>query len=279
MLSSPRYPKRRTLLSKLLDGAMIFMAFIVVTTAISIGENGDPYEWHAPLVEQGPGTWVKPLGSNHEPIDVDYMLPVYFHAYSLSNGLPVKSEGWGMSSNVHRTIPESATFAPGRVILVARADLETPFNDAISGIPVYLANRSGDPLFLIAQDSRLPMIVEALDTAGIWRPIEYIPETICGNSFHVLRLPTYSYWSFVVPQYSGRFPTRMRLRLLVVKPGEHEIEYPNALADWHGGPMVDNQDVDLDTLYSNEWTGRINPGQFEQRQGHEGADLMDLYHE
>src|SRR6266850_692586 len=72
-----------------------------------------------------------------------------------------------------------------------------------------------------------------------WRPIEYLPNSWCGNSYHHLDLRPGRHWTFHAPVYAGVFRTQMRF--VLDQPALH--------------------------LVSNEFAGTINLEQFEKRQG------------
>ena len=102
-----------------------------------------------------------------------------------------------------------------------------------------------------AEDSRLAIIREAVGEDGEFHPIEYLPNSWCGNSYHTIFLPAGQAWSFVAPQYQGTLTTQMRFRL------EHKGE----------------------TLYSNTFEGQVNLSQFKGKQGHQPTNIMDPYNE
>ena len=112
-----------------------------------------------------------------------------------------------------------------------------------------LANDTGRRIAFPASDSRLSIVREALDPEGVWKPVEYLPSSWCGNSYHRVFLTDGKIWSFVAPVYRGSFETRMRFRLRA----------------------EDGQ------IYSNEFAGSVNLDQFSVRQGHEATSLMDPY--
>jgi hypothetical protein len=100
---------------------------------------------------------------------------------------------------------------------------------------VILANTTRETVAFHVADSRLRIVREALDVDGTWRPIEHLPYTFCGNSYHRVFLPPSHYWSFVAPVYAGSLATEMRFVL-----------YPDS-----------DQPV-----YSNQFPGFVNPEQF-----------------
>jgi hypothetical protein len=119
------------------------------------------------------------------------------------------------------------------------------------GCSLFLANGTNETVELAACDSRIPMIAEAY-VNGHWQPIEYLPSSWCGNSYHRVYLKPNQYWEFTVPRYNGKIKTRVRYRLAL----------PN-------GTFV----------YSNEIAAGINKKQLTVKQGHSAVDMMDPYNE
>jgi hypothetical protein len=192
------------------------------------------------------------LGVYPNAVKVDYMLRGYFYAGSpQSEGLG----GNGGSDNMPRQIGEISddlTATDGLHVL-AQVDEERPFARHYDGFRVIVANASSQPMRFAAQDSRLAIVHEALDPTGKWSPIEYLPSSWCGNSYHTLTLPARMYWEFAAPHYEGDFATRLRIRV-AVRDGNRER-----------------------FTYSDEFVSRIHRAQFRDRQGHQPSGLMDPY--
>ena len=73
-----------------------------------------------------------------------------------------------------------------------------------------------------------------------------MPESFCGHSHHILDLPPNHHWELTVPQYAGAFKTKLRVKLV----------YKTNL-----------ESNETAVIYSNEFTGSINPAQFWRRKG------------
>ena len=138
--------------------------------------------------------------------------------------------------------------AKAQLVLIALPDKPADFN-GYKGFKVILANRTKATVNFEAQDFRINIVREARDAAGRWRPIEYLPNSWCGNSYHHLDLRPGRHWTFHAPVYAGAFRTQMRF--VLDQPGLH--------------------------LVSNEFAGTINLEQFEKRQGHTPTNIMDPY--
>jgi hypothetical protein len=182
-------------------------------------------------------------------LNVAHMLRGYFYA-----GSAIADEaalgGFGPSDNLPRRLDRSDV-PPGAISLIALPEEGLPFEGASRGFRVILANTTRGQVALHASDSRLSIVREALAADGTWKPIEYLPSSWCGNSFHQVFLPAAQYWSFAAPDYEGTEHTTMRFVLR--------------------GLASDG------VIYSNEFSGWVNPGQFSVEQGHSPASLMDPY--
>ncbi len=211
------------------------------------------YAWNSQTVESGPvdtSTWeIEAVrGEDLEPLDIRFMARGYFHARSAFPDLETFG-GHGQSDNEPRRLRHD--LPRGRLLLIARPEQGVAFDSRYEGFQVTLANTTRRAVRFDAVDSRLSIVREALDRDGRWRPIEYLPSSWCGNSYHRVFLPPNHYWSFEAPRYSGSEETTMRFALEI---------------DGGAGPV-----------YSNEFAGTVNPEQFLVKQGHTPTSLMDPY--
>jgi hypothetical protein len=219
----------------------------LVAAGCAAGE-GTPGEYPTMVVDGRPVV----LGVRPNAVKVDYMLRGYFYA-----GSP-KSEGLGgngTSSNMPKPIGElkSVLTATDGLHVLALVDEERTFAKTYEGFRVVVANASNKPIEFSAQDARLYIVHEAQDETGAWRPIEYLPSSWCGNSYHTLTLPPRTYWDFTAPHYEGDFTTRVRIRVAL------------------------NDGENTRYTYSDEFASRINRKQFIEKQGHTATNIMDPY--
>ncbi len=183
-----------------------------------------------------------------EAANLPYMLRGYFRAAS---HVSVPS-GYAISDNRPSKIGDPVP--PGVLSLVAFPHRPERFEGLHAGFRVVLANATTEAIDFPASDSVLSVVREALDETGSWRPVEYLPRSWCGNSYHSVSLPPGEAWTFVAPVYTGTMETRMRFVLL-------------------------GEDGKTPRLISNEFPGRVNQAQFTQRQGHSPTSVMDPYDE
>ncbi len=109
------------------------------------------------------------------------------------------------------------------------------------GMRLLLVNSTDAAIQFNACDRALFIVLEALDADGNWRPVQHFPTMFCGNSFHRVSLDANEFWSLPQPLYEGEFQTKLRFALVGWEQGGQEQTY----------------------LFSNEFDGSINPGQFE----------------
>lgn len=181
---------------------------------------------------------------------VTYMLRGYFYASSsVLDSLALG--GYGGSSNFAKSVSSALPFAPQGLQLYIDTTQKATFAREFNGHTVFLVNATNTQVGFSAMDSRLSIHAEAL-IDNQWKPIEYLPSSWCGNSYHTLYLPAGQYWSFNAPVYTGNFKTKIRYKLT---------------------DKLRSKQV----LYSNEVTAFINKGQLTQQQGHQPTSLMDPY--
>jgi len=182
-------------------------------------------------------------------VSVKFMLRGYCYA-----GSRMKDDkalgGFGRSDNLPKKIMSHGAKSSGSCYLLAQPTVETTFGGN-KGMRLALVNGTKDVIVFNASDSRLSIIQEAKDESGNWRPIEYLPSSWCGNSYHRVFLGPGEYWTFPAPRYEGTFKTTLRFRL--------------------GHPRAKS------TLFSNEFEGSINPEQFTVQQPYNPQSIMDPY--
>ena len=188
-----------------------------------------------------------------EDTNVEFMTRGYFFA-----GSKIRDEqapgGFGTSRNFPKPLDPNLGAPGGAVSLIARPDEEAVFDEKYRGLKVVLVNGTDERVGFPASDSRLYIVQEALDGDGRWKPVEYLPSSWCGNSYHTVFLGPQEYWEFAAARYVGRFRTRLRFRL-----------------DWQ------KSQTEKLTIYSNEFDGSVNAKQFTVQQGHKPTGIMDPY--
>lgn len=146
--------------------------------------------------------------------------------------------GHGESSNFPRDLAGRRWGEAGAVSLVASPNEPADYRGH-RGFALRLVNRTGESVSFSACDSALCIVREARAADGTWREIESQPRSWCGNSYHRVFLEPGRYWVFPAREYTGPIQTRMRFR---VHPA-----------------------VDRPAVTSNEFDGRVTPGQLGER--------------
>lgn len=188
------------------------------------------------------------------PLNTDYMISGYFRAFSEADEEDLG--GYGGSMNFSKQIMDTRKFKANELSVFIDSSKPDTFSGTYKGLTLYVANNSFDTVRFSAQDSRLDMNVQAKDARGKWRDIEHLPGSWCGNSYHMLKLKPGHYWSFVTPVYAGEYQTKLRVKL-VFRSGKST--------------------GDSRTIYSNEYEGSVNPGQFWNKDHHIPESIMDPY--
>jgi len=199
-----------------------------------------------------------PTRSTLPPLHIDYMLRGYFYAYSApdARGRFDPSGGWAVSHNIPRKIDRH--FEGNLLQLVIDTSLIDTFSGAYRGYRVCLANSTKDTCRFDAEDSRLYLLTEVQGPDGIWKAIDYLPNSWCGNSYHTINLEPGAYWMFTMPQFDGAIPVNLRLRLERTRARDKEKRV---------------------ILYSNVIRSRVNPAQFWNKRPYTPHGLMDPYNE
>lgn len=188
-----------------------------------------------------------------EDLNIDFMLRGYFYAGSKIEDKNALG-GFGSSENFPKALASNISFPQGKISLIALTDEETVFAEKYKGIKLLLVNTTDQQAAFSASDSRLYIVQEAIDRDGKWKPVEYLPSSWCGNSYHTVFLGANEYWEFAAARFTGEFKTKLRFRLDEQKSKTKTM-----------------------TIYSNEFDGSVNAKQFTVQQGHKPTSIMDPY--
>jgi hypothetical protein len=194
-------------------------------------------------------------------LNIDHMNRGYFYAYSKPNDEDIG--GFGGSRNFPLKIT-TENFPINTLSIVVDQNKQDTIQNTYIGYKVFVSNRSKTNIDFNAQDSRLYMKVQAQNEKGIWKDIEYLPSSWCGNSYHTLTLEKMNYWAFNTPKYEGEIKTKLRIELKYLDPKEKSDKRRN------------RKEM---TIYSNEFEGSINPGQFWNKQQYYPNGIMDPYND
>lgn len=199
------------------------------------------------------------------PLNIDFMNRGYFY-------VNVDDDGRQEEYRIEPELTEKIAFAKGVLSVMASQDQDLVFMKMAKGMRVDIANATSDTLIFNAQDNRLYVKMQARDKDGNWQDIEYLPSSWCGNSYHSLQLPPGQYWAFVAPVYEGTLTTAMRIAVSYIDPSDK----PDREERRRQGAYSRRREL---ILYSNEFSGSINPAQFWRRPEYSPSGIMDPYNE
>lgn len=142
------------------------------------------------------------------------------------------ASGFGKSGNLPRKVSSRSS---GRgLFLFAQPEVVTSFAGG-PGMRLTVVNQTHDLLAFAACDSYLAITQEAQDVDGNWKPLDKLPNSDCGNSYHRVFLSPNNFWAIAAPRYKGPIATKLRFTM---------------------------QLADGSSLHSNEFDGSIHEGQF-----------------
>lgn len=192
------------------------------------------------------------------PLNIDYMNRGYFYAYSTPKKTAEdESGGWATSTNLPQPITAGRFPEQSLTVFIDTAKTDS-IQDLYKGYKLYISNTTADTVHFNAQDSRLYLQLQAQDSKGEWRDIEYLPSSWCGNSYHTVDLEPNAYWHFTIPQYEGEMTTQIRAALQYIDPANPKLNK---------------------VVYSNVINGTVNPGQFWNKMSYTPKGLMDPYND
>lgn len=189
-------------------------------------------------------------GQAKKDVNVKFMLRGHIYAHSSIIDTTALG-GFALSENIPKKIVDIQSFKEHKIILKIDTTKIVPFANEFNGYNFFIANNTKETLKLNASDSRLYAIAEAF-VDNTWQPIEYLPSSWCGNSYHIVYLNPGEYWEFQVPKFDGKIDTKIRYRL--------ELE---------NGQYI----------YSNEIVAKINKQQLNNKKGYNPNGIMDPYND
>lgn len=196
--------------------------------------------------------------------DMDFNIDVMNRGYFYAAGLVKDESGWGYggSSNLPQKISDKNQLKDSLLTVHIDTTYISKFAEAYKGYKVYVKNLTNRFYKFYAQDSRLFMKVQAKNKVGEWKDVEYLPSSWCGNSYHTISLSPMHFWEFSMPKYEGDIETKFRIELSGIIPGDQ-------------GPISFYERANV--IYSNEFTARLNPGQFWRKRNYSSNNFMDPY--
>lgn len=190
------------------------------------------------------------FGQRKQDLNINFMLRGQIYAGSSIMDTTALG-GFAISDNLPKKIDENLSFSDRELSLKIDTNRTTIINNKYNGYTLYIANTTDTIIELRASDSRLSVIAEVFYKEQ-WKPIEYLPSSWCGNSYHSVYLKQNEYWEFNIPKFRGKIHTKLRYTLKL-RNGKY--------------------------IYSNEIYTSFNKGQLEIKQGHKPSGIMDPYND
>ncbi|RAJ80200.1 WG repeat protein [Chitinophaga dinghuensis] len=193
------------------------------------------------LDTSGKVVWQEKKGATLLPMNIDYVRDGDYY---------VKEEdGWGYIKFFRRIPPYKYYSVPKPFhqdnkdltkSLLVRVDTahQYTFDRQNKGYKVQILNNADTSISLPVQDFKLHMVLMAF-LNNQWVPIEQFPVATCAHPTHTFNLKVGFFWELFCPQYVGAKQVRLRM----------------ALRYWI------STDAAFGEVYSNEFSGSINPGQ------------------
>jgi hypothetical protein len=214
--------------------------------------------------------WSSSFGQKKQDLTIDYMLRG--HLYGKSSKEDTTSIGnFGGKVNLPKKIDENLSFGSCGLLLKIDTAQKTTINNKYNGYKLYIANKTDKIVGIRSTDGQLHVIAEVL-FRGRWKPIEFLDESFCLDSYFRVNLNPNEYWEFDIPKFSGKTKTKLRYKLdLVTRPYIHSNKIWVNRIIYFLGLAKHNY------LYSNKILTSINKGQIKNRQDYIPNGIMDPY--
>lgn len=135
------------------------------------------------------------------------------------------AQGFAPSTNFPKPLT-TPTKDKGLVITGGGTGCRGTIGDTVLSI----VNYSDEVIWFPAQDSRLDIIREAMTKDGKWKPIEYLMQSTCGNSFHRVALGPREYWQVNLGKDHGTVATQVRFRFNLKGKTLYSSPYPTTIS-------------------------------------------------
>jgi hypothetical protein len=201
--------------------------------SVDLNEEGayDTTIYRTVFTYDAEGNWIDGKYSLNKDIDMEYERIIEYYGDNDDEGYRCVFVDSMPASSYQRlrndSLDKTLTIVPNQLQLLIKS------ND-YSKIKIYLINKSDSIIKYTSQDGYIPMIREAMDENGNWKPIEYWERSFCGNSYHEASFMPGKCYIMSTDLYGGDFKTKIRFKMRL---GQY-------------------------FLYSNSYDGRINKNQF-----------------
>jgi hypothetical protein len=174
------------------------------------------------------------------------MNPAYFYVCNpVSDNYTVKD-----TRPIVDTLSIPVTFPANAITVMVKPEINDTMYGNMHAYAVFVGNTTNQKMGCYLDQCRLKMNVQALNPTGEWQDVEYFPKKEFigeSHSYNLGELPANTFWTFKTPVYEGAIKTKLRIALAY-------IDQTDSSYNTYGKPEI--------TIYSNEYEGSVNPGQF-----------------
>jgi hypothetical protein len=117
----------------------------------------------------------------------------------------------------------------------------TPYADRYYAFKLYLINATKDTVRVPAQDAKLKMIQQAINSKGEWQDVDNFINSFCGHSYYSYDLLPGEYQIFSAPFFKGPYKTKFRFKLEMYKDSIFSNTYVGYM---HESQFLDPEDRD-----------------------------------
>lgn len=216
--------------------------------------------------QQGKIVWQDPIDQEAVPLNIDYLGYSQYRDYpetliKLNNSDSSYVELLGKLITTAEHLPNNKFIF----------QFDTTQGYASNGFKTYklIVGNSTNEAIKLLRISGLIILLEALDEDGAWKKIQIIGYPTHTNGYDDIILNPGKFWPFIVAQYGGGFPTKLRAALWYLNKNEkvqtiysnvintninrsqfwREYDYPRGVSDPHRW----NPSIDLSTIKRDNW--------------------------
>lgn len=143
-------------------------------------------------------------------LNVKFMLRANLYAVSAMEDSTALG-GYAASGNMPKPCDSRVNFPETGFFLKIDTSQRVILDGKYNGYKLFIVNKSKGIADINGTDSRLPVVAEVFHH-GKWMPIEFLPSSWCGNSYHRIYLGSNTYWEFDVPKFKGKIKSKLRYR-------------------------------------------------------------------
>ncbi|MBV8256010.1 MAG: WG repeat-containing protein [Chitinophaga sp.] len=203
--------------------------------------------------EQGKIIWQAKNNQHLFPLNIDYKLEAYCYVEEDTTNQIKFRYAPRTYHPLPRPIQHRSTYVANALQIQIDTTTIVPFENLYKGYKVRIINNTDSTIQFNAQDYRLYMSMQAYIN-NKWQNLEYFPQSWCGNSYMQIPLNAGNYWELTCPVYEGSQRVKLRFSLLYVNGKDVEGE-----------------------VFSQEFSGSINPAQRWRNMPHFRSNIMDPY--